>query len=443
MKRRQWMLATLAILTAVSCAKPMEAKIIPSGGDDDTAGNATELLSLPATERDHYQIYQVNLKLYGNSGALEKVRGRLDQIKALGTDILYLMPVYTEGKEKAIGSPYCIKDFKGVNSSYGTLDQLKTLVNEAHAKGMKVMFDWVANHTSWDNVWIKEHDSWYEHKADGSIAWPTRDGEWKDVAQLDYSKKELWAGMEDALEYWVTEVGIDGYRCDYAHGVRDDFWKEAIGRLKALKPGFLMLAESDFERMFDDGFDIIFDRAMKRQVINLIGGGAAADFCNWYKGDQNKTPAPKTKLYFITNHDDATTDTPAGQFKSLEGSLAAYVLMAGLNGSAMIYGSQEAGNNKTINFFNTQTFNWDAQPDFTRKYQDALQALSKLNRKGAVSFYESGRVLFVSYEKGGLLAVNLSGKNVEAQFPQPLAGKGGIPAKQTFSAYQFQIWETE
>ena len=447
MKRVHWILISLAVSGAFACGKPMEAKIIPSGtgeGEVTPSGSyAKELLSLPATPRDHYQIYQVNPKLYGNSGAFGKIQSRLDQIKALGTDILYLMPVYSEGREKAIGSPYCIKDFKAVNSSYGTLDQLKALVNAAHEKGMKVMFDWVANHTSWDNVWITEHPEWYEHKADGSIAWPTKDGEWKDVAQLDYSKKELWAGMEEALEYWVTEVGIDGYRCDYAHGVRDDFWKEAIARLKGIKPGFLMLAESDYERMFNDGFDIIFDRAMKRQVINLVGGGAFSNFATWYKGDQDKAPAPKTKLYFITNHDDATTDTPAGQFKSLDGSLAAYVLMAGLNGSSMIYGCQEAGNNKTINFFNTQTFNWDAQPDFTEKYRKALQALAKLDRSGACKLYESGRVLFVHYEKGGLLAVNLSDKNVEASFPEPLAGKGGVPAKQTFGAYQFEIWENK
>ena len=447
MKRVHWILISLAVFGAFACGKPMEAKIIPSGtgeGEVTPSGSyAKELLSLPATPRDHYQIYQVNPKLYGNSGAFGKIQSRLDQIKALGTDILYLMPVYSEGREKAIGSPYCIKDFKAVNSSYGTLDQLKALVNAAHEKGMKVMFDWVANHTSWDNVWITEHPEWYEHKADGSIAWPTKDGEWKDVAQLDYSKKELWAGMEEALEYWVTEVGIDGYRCDYAHGVRDDFWKEAIAKLKGIKPGFLMLAESDYERMFNDGFDIIFDRAMKRQVINLVGGGALSNFATWYIGDQDRAPAPKTKLYFITNHDDATTDTPAGQFKSLDGSLAAYVLMAGLNGSSMIYGCQEAGNNKTINFFNTQTFNWDAQPDFTEKYRKALQALAKLDRSGACRLYESGRVLFVHYDKGGLLAVNLSDKNVEASFPEPLAGKGGVPAKQTFGAYQFEIWENK
>ena len=446
MKRAIILILSLALpFAACECAKPMEAKIIRT---QDTASNAKEQLSLPATARNHYQIYQVNPKLYGSSGAFGKIIDRLDDIKALGTDFLYLMPVYAEGKKNAIGSPYCIRDFKAVNSSYGTLDELKALVDAAHAKGMKVMFDWVANHTSWDNVWITDHPEWYEHKADGSIAWPTKDGEWKDVAQLDFSKKELWTAMEDALEYWVTTMGIDGYRCDYAHGVRDDFWKDAIAKLKDLKPGFVMLAESDYEKMFDDGFDIIFDRAMKRQVIKLIGGGAISDFCTWYKGDQDKAPAPKTKLFFITNHDDATTDTPAGQFKSIDGGLAAYVLMAALNGSSMIYGSQEAGNNKTINFFNTQTFDWKAQPDVTAKYQEALRALSKVNRSGAAKIYESGRVILVHYAgvsgaKGSLVAVNLGDSEAQVSMPEPVSGKGGVPAQEKIGPYQYRIWQTD
>ena len=450
MRKTVILAVSILVLAACGCGKPQTLPIIPSGTESGTGGKetipepgityATEVLTLPATARDHYQIYQVNLKLYGSSGAFGKVQARLDDIKALGTDILYLMPVYPEGKEKAIGSPYCIKDFKGVNPNYGSLAELKALVTAAKAKGMKVMFDWVANHTAWDNPWITEHPEWYEHKADGSIAWPTKDGEWKDVAQLDYSKRELWAAMEDALEYWVTEVGIDGYRCDYAHGVRDDFWKEAIGKLKALKPGFVMLAESDYERMFDDGFDIIFDRAMKSRMRNVIGStGSVKSFFDWYKGDQDKTPAPKTKLFFVTNHDDATSDVPSTQFKSAEGALAAYVLMAALNGSSMLYGSQEVGYNKTINFFNTQTMDWTANASLMNKYQDALQALSKVDRSGAMVASESEGVVYVAYPKA-LIGVNVSGKACKASLPKSNAGKNGVPTSQDFAAYEFKIW---
>ena len=469
MKKIFYILA-VSLLTACGCGKPAVLPVIPSDSqnnnsssgkesipdptDEDNNGNsgesatyATEVLSLPASARDHYQIYQVNLKLYGNSGAFSKVEARLDDIKALGTDILYLMPVYAEGKDvlpgmpgnKPFGSPYCIRNYKEVNSLYGTLEELRSLVKAAKAKGMKVMFDWVANHTSWDNVWLSEHEEWYEHKSDGTVAWPTKDGEWKDVAQLDFSNKDLWAAMEDALEYWVKELDIDGYRCDYAHGVRDDFWKEAIGRLKKLKPGFIMLAESDFTRMFDDGFDIIFDRAMKSRMVKLIGTSSSKSFFNWYKGDLESTPAPKTKLFFVTNHDDATSDVPSTQFKSADGALAAYVLMAALNGSSMLYGSQEVGYNKTINFFNTLTMDWNSNTALTAKYQAALQALAQVDRSGAMTASESAGVVYVAYPNA-LVAVNVTGKQADASFPKALAGKNGIPTSQTFAAYEYKIW---
>ena len=438
MRKTVFLTAALLVLAACGCGKPQTLPIIPSGQETGPGGKetipepgityATEVLTLPATARDHYQIYQVNLKLYGNSGAFSKVQARLDEIKALGTDILYLMPVYAEGKDVLPGLPG------------NKPDELKALVNAAKAKGMKVMFDWVANHTSWDNVWLSEHPEWYEHKADGSIAWPTKDGEWKDVAQLDFGKKELWAAMEDALEYWVKEVGIDGYRCDYAHGVRDDFWKEAIGKLKALKPGFIMLAESDFTRMFDDGFDIIFDRKMKSEMRKVIGSTASTkNFFTWYKTDQEAAPAPKTKLFFVTNHDDATEAAPATQFKSNEGALAAYVLMAALNGSSMLYGSQEVGFNKTINFFNTQTMDWTANAALKTRYQEALQALAKVDRSGAMVASESEGVVYVAYPKA-LVGVNVSGKACKASLPKANAGKNGIPTSQEFGAYEFKIW---
>ena len=432
MKKTIILSAAVLVLAACGCGKPQTLPIIPTG---EVANAPSELVSLAASARDNWQIYQVNPKLYGSSGAFGKIQARLDDIQALGTEFLYLMPVYAEGKKNAIGSPYCIRDFKAVNSSYGTLEELKSLVDAAHAKGMKVMFDWVANHTSWDNPWITDHADWYEHKADGSIAWPTKDGEWKDVAQLDYANKDLWAAMEDALSYWVTTVGIDGYRCDYAHGVRDDFWKDAIAKLKAQKPGFVMLAESDFERMFDDGFDIIFDRAMKSNMRKLFGGGKAADFVSWYKGDLEKTPAPKTKLFFVTNHDDATEAAPAAQFKSKEGALAAYVIMAALNGSAMIYGSQEVGYDKTINFFNTMTMDWSADAVLTKAYREALQALAKVDRSKAVTISALDGLVVVRYGSGSVVAVNTGSASVTANL-----SKMGGGEKEVFEGYTFKIW---
>ena len=192
--------------------------------------------------------------------------------------------------------------------------------------------------------------------------------------------------------------------------------------------------------MFDDGFDIIFDRKMKSEMRKVIGStGSTKSFFTWYKSDQDAAPAPKTKLFFVTNHDDATEGTPATQFKSNEGALAAYVLMAALNGSSMLYGSQEVGYNKTINFFNTQTMDWTANADLKAKYQQALQALAKVDRSGAMVASESEGVVYVAYPKA-LVGVNVSGKACKASLPKANAGKNGVPTSQDFGAYEYKIW---
>ena len=449
-----FILTSLTLFAFLSCGKQDSAE---KGGKNKAAVSCMEILTLNGSARDNWQIYQVNPKLYGTSGAFGKIRNRLDAIQALGTEILYLMPVYPEGRTKAIGSPYCIRDFQGVNSAYGSLDDLRALVDAAHAKGMKVMFDWVANHTAWDHPWITEHPEWYEKDSKGEIVCPTKDGTWSDVAQLDYGNKALWDAMTDALKYWITELGIDGYRCDYAHGVRDDFWKSAISQLKTIRPDLIMLAESDFNRMFNDGFDIIFDRAMKSHTRTLWDGTSPlSDFFSWYSSDLSGTPSGKTKLFFTTNHDDATEASPVNQFKSKDGALAAYVFMATLNGSAMVYGSQEAANTKTINFFSTQTFNWNADPDYTRKYETALQALGRIQRAGKMTAYSAGKVVFVHFGDSGsgkacLVAVNTAGSGATVCLPKKLAGQSArdllsgsvvsLPEDMPFSPYGYQVWE--
>lgn len=403
-----------------------------------------ELFKMAAQKRDAWSIYQVNPKLYGSSGAFGKIKDRLDDIKALGTDVFYLMPIYQQGTKNAIGSPYCIRDFKAVNTSYGSFEDLKALVDAAHAKGMKVMFDWVANHTAWDCSWVSEHKDWYSQDSNGNVVNPTADGVWTDVAQLNYASADLRAAMTDALLYWVKELDIDGYRCDYAHGPTgrnagpmDEFWKEAISALKTQKPGFIMLAESDFSKMYDDGFDIIFSRNAKSKLIQAFGGSGLDGFFNAYKTALEGVGAPKCPLFFITNHDDATESTPVKDFRSKEGALAAFTLMRSLNTATMIYGSQEIGFGSTINFFNVQNLTWTDRPEYFSAYKVAMAAVGQFDRSKALTVYSEGKVGIVSYDGGGALLVNVGSVKANVTLPSEMTADG--QNKVTLDPYSFRV----
>lgn len=404
-----------------------------------------KLFTMAAQKRDAWNIYQVNPKLYGSSGAFGKIKDRLDDIKALGTDVFYLMPIYQEGSKNSIGSPYCIKDFKAVNTSYGSMEDLKALVDAAHAKGMKVMFDWVANHTAWDCAWITEHKDWYSQDSGGNVLYPTADGEWKDVAQLNYSASGLSEAMTDALLYWVRELDIDGYRCDYAHGPTgrnvgpmDAFWKDAIEALKAEKPGFIMLAESDFAKMYDDGFDIIFSRSAKSRLVQAFGSSSLEGFFSTYKSALEGISAPKCPLFFITNHDDSTENSPVTEFRSREGALTAFTLMRSLNTATMIYGSQEIGFGSTINFFNTQNFTWTDRPEYFAAYKEAMAAVGQFDRSSALTVYSEGRVGIVSYEGGGVLIVNTGSSAANVTIPSGISA--ALPSSVSMEPYSFKVY---
>ena len=422
---KRFLVALAAAVAVIGCARPEENLTAPA-----------ELASLSASARNNYRIYQVNPRLFSTGSQLKAVEKRLDEIAALGTDVLYLMPIYTEGKEKSVGSPYCIRDYKGVKSECGTLQDVKSLVNAAHDRGMLVMFDWVANHTAWDNAWVTEHPEWYEKDKDGNIVYPTKDGAWTDVAQLDYSSAALQDAMTDAMKYWITEADIDGYRCDYAHGVADAFWVKAIAELKALKPGFLMLAESDYEKMFTDGFDIIYDRSLKASARKLFAGGEASDFASAYKRTQANTPQGKTKLYFVTNHDDASEKSPVTEFGGKDAAFAAFSLLAALNGSPMLYSSQETGYGSPVNFFRTLKVDWNADSGLTSRYKEVLSAIEDADRDGECHLLLAESVLFVQYGSGLLVGINTGGSAVKVLLPD------GAPKRSaSFSACEVKVWK--
>jgi len=420
--------------------------------DHDTGpidATATVVATLSPVGNVFYNIYQVNPKLYGGSGAFQAIKGRLDAIASLGTEVLYLMPVYPQGKVKSVGSPYCISDFKGVNSSYGNLDDLRSLVNAAHEKGMKVMFDWVANHTAWDCAWVSEHPDWYKKDASGNIVCPTADGTWSDVAQLDYSNRELWAAMTEAMVYWLSELDIDGYRCDYAHGPTgsrsgdfDLFWQSVIGELKAIKPDFLMLAESDFSKLFDDGFDINYSRSTRSKLIEAYGSGKPQGFVTSFASASAACKEGQSKLVFVTNHDEASTASPVQDFRTKEGALGAFLLMRCLPASNLFYGSQEIAYPRAIDFCKNVSIAWDSNADYFNTFRNMLADIDAMRKDASGVFRTStvrvaGPAVIISFDDGASLAVNTADSQVNVTMPADAVT--ALPGSFTLEPYAFLI----
>ncbi len=176
-------------------------------------------------------------------GNFNGITARLDNLKDLGVTILWLMPIHPIGQEKkkgTIGSPYAVRDYYGINPDYGTKHDLQRLIKQAHSRGMKVIIDIVANHTSWDSVLMK-HPEFYKHDAKGNITYPH---DWFDIAALNYTNQELRVYMTDMLRYWLREFDLDGFRCDVAGEVPTDFWENARVELEKIKPDIVMLAEA-------------------------------------------------------------------------------------------------------------------------------------------------------------------------------------------------------
>jgi len=203
-------------------------------------------------------MYQVNIRTFSPEGNLQGVTKRLDAIQSLGANVIYLMPIYPLGEVRSVNSPYCIKDYSLVNEEFGTLDDLRTLVEEAHNRDMAVILDWVANHTSFDNVWVEEHRSWYMQDSGGNIINPPRQN-WRDVAQLDFSNQEMRLEMIETMKDWVLKANVDGFRCDYSDGPPYDFWKQAIDTLRAIpNRKLLLMSEGRRSDHFKAGFDYNF-----------------------------------------------------------------------------------------------------------------------------------------------------------------------------------------
>lgn len=378
-------------------------------------------------------MYQVNPRVFAPSESLNAVTERLDSIRALGVNTIWVMPIFPIGEEKSKNSPYSIRDYRAVAPEFGTLDDYRRLIREAHRRGMAVIQDWVANHTAWDNPWLKQHPDWYTHNADGEIISPQGPGwDWKDVADLNYDNQDMRRAMTAAMRFWVTEVGVDGFRCDVADGVPADYWRDCISELRqaALPRRIVMLAEGKNPDNFSiGGFDLDYGWDYKECLVKVFREGLpASELFRADSAEYAKLPAGKIKMRFTTNHDQSTQATPPVEFNTLRGSMAAYVAAVFLHGGALVYGSQEVGYEKPINFFHYVPVDWTANPEVYREYQQLLKLYNQYSalRRGELKTYPQKDVmLFRKSDAGGqfLVAVNVRNAASTVKLPVDWAGR--------------------
>lgn len=305
-------------------------------------------------------LYEVNVRQYTDSGTFRAFEKHLPRLKTLGVDVLWFMPTYPIGivnRKGELGSYYSVKDYLGVNPEFGTIEDLKRIIDKAHEFGMHVILDWVPNHTSWDNPLTIDHPEWYIKDSAGKFT-PPIGTDWTDVIQLDWSQKGLQDYMIDAFKYWIN-IGVDGFRVDHPHNTPKEFWERARNELEKIKP-VLMLAEYEGEIGFlEKGFDMDYAWVMHHLMNNIAEGkDSASAMTKYFNREWAVYPNNAYRLMFLTNHDEnswaGTIDSLMGDSQKMFGTL---IFTA--QGVPLLYSGQENCLSKKLKFFVRDTIKWE------------------------------------------------------------------------------------
>jgi cyclomaltodextrinase / maltogenic alpha-amylase / neopullulanase len=371
-------------------------------------------------------IYEVNIRQFTPEGTFAAFQEHLPRLQKMGVDILWLMPINPVGEKNrkgTLGSYYSVRDYKGINPEFGTLEDFKILVDAIHQQGMKVIIDWVANHSSWDHAWITEHPEWYTRDSSGNMVSPF---DWSDVADLNYDEPGLRAAMTDAMKYWVVEADIDGYRCDVAGMVPVDFWESVRTELDMIKPVF-MLAEAEEPQHHTRAFDMSYGWELHHILNSIAKGEKNANAIEAYYIKQDTLyPADAYRMLFTSNHDENSWQ--GTEFERMgEASVCMAVLTATLPGMPLVYSGQESAFNKRLRFFEKDTIDWKdyrLEPFYQKLFalKHAYQPLwngSWGGRMQRVNTSADSLVFAFLREKEGdrlFVIANLQGKVVEISF---------------------------
>ena len=348
-------------------------------------------MDLPQEWKHTTNIYEVNIRQYTKEGTFRAFEKEMPRLKNMGVKTLWLMPITPiaqKNKKGSLGSPYAASDYTSINPEFGTLNDFKHLVNEAHRLGFKLIIDWVANHTGWDHVWTKTHPEFYKKEENG--AFKIASG-MDDIIELDFSNQDMRKAMIDAMKFWIEETNIDGFRCDLASWVTVDFWKEARPEIEKIKPLFFI---GEFEELESPEYGEVFDASYSWKWMHK-----SADF---YKNNEpiselvdllrkySQIGDSSMRAWFTTNHDENSWNgTEFEKYGDITKPMA--VFSATWNGIPLLYSGQELPNLKRLEFFEKDPIEW------TNNYQMADFYKTLLNLKSSNPALRGGDSNVVTY----------------------------------------------
>lgn len=400
-------------------------------------------------------IYEVNVRQYSPTGTFTAFTQDIPKIKKLGVKILWFMPIHPIGvknRKEGLGSYYSIKDYRGINPEFGSLEDYKKLVQTAHENGMYVIMDWVPNHTAWDHQWVTKHPEYYAKDKDGKMISPF---DWTDVVKLDYSNSNLRKEMLAEMKYWLTEADVDGFRCDVAGEVPTDFWNWASAELKKTKPIFL-LAEAEKPELSLQAFDMAYGWEA-HHIMNEIAQGKK-DVAAWDAYITKKDTIwqkDDIMMHFTSNHDENSWN--GTEYERMGEAVETFAALTfALPGMPLIYNGQEYDFNRRLKFFEKDSISRTEGKMFSiyeklgqlKNENSALNGGKKSASYSRISTSLDKNILAFERGKAGkklLFIANLSSKNqsfsaaIEGTYTDYMSGE-----KVTFEKNQtinFKTWE--
>lgn len=401
MMNRYYQILVFCLLIVVSCGESNKKDSSQNSMNDNKKEGIESSQDFQAQFRSA-NMYEVNIRQFTPEGSLSAFEEHIPRLKDMGVDILWLMPIYpisNTKKKGSLGSYYAISDYAKVNPEFGTIQDFRNLVNTVHEHGMKIILDFVPNHTGWDHRWIKDHPEFYTQDENGNVIDPIdpstgKSWGWTDVADLNFDNAEMRKTMINDMLYWIEQENIDGFRMDVAHGVPVDFWDEVSTALTKSKPDVFMLAEAEVPSLRNKGYFQTDYGWEFHHILNKIAKGeqGPAAVVDWYHENQSKYDNG-WHIQFTSNHDEnswaGTTEERMGEAHDALAALAFTI-----EGMPLIYGGQEEPLTKQLEFFEKDDIGFG---DFAKS--DWFKNILNLKKKNAALWngQYGGKPMFLTH----------------------------------------------